>query len=250
MLNPIISKDIADYLDDIHFTFTDFQKATLIYNRKDLMRNDMLNKLWEIEQVTDDQNLKSQIKEQLKYEFLSKDYIEEIRIDENDSERFEYHFIYFPTYFRIGDPVQNVRTKKVSVLIYDMVDQKKLIENAARLKQPLMYFDSYYRGYTIENNGIWKLEWLDPTELEIYDDLNEDMESVNSSMQFRAMAIMAMSDFLTYQEKGRNTSLEEQKQLILKYTKLYSDSIYGIQTKVHDQIKQASSLDHIILDEI
>ena len=52
----------------MNFSFTDFQKATLIWNAPDKSRQAILDTLREVAERTQDDNTKKQIKERLKYE--------------------------------------------------------------------------------------------------------------------------------------------------------------------------------------
>lgn len=62
------SECMRKYYEEIGFTFTDFQKATLIWNAPERKRQEILEALSELAEVTDDERLKKQIDERLHYE--------------------------------------------------------------------------------------------------------------------------------------------------------------------------------------
>ena len=68
MINLIPSKDLRDYLKEINHTFTDFEKATLIFQNRFLNKDQKHEELKKISQTTSNQELKKQIQESLQYE--------------------------------------------------------------------------------------------------------------------------------------------------------------------------------------
>ena len=68
MINLIPSKDLRDYLKEINHTFTDFEKATLIFQNHFLNKDQKHEELKKISQTTSNQELKKQIQESLQYE--------------------------------------------------------------------------------------------------------------------------------------------------------------------------------------
>lgn len=68
MIKLVPSKQVQEYLDEIHFTFTDFEKATLIWNNHLTTKEEKLIVLKEMMNSTKDKVLKKQIYERLDYE--------------------------------------------------------------------------------------------------------------------------------------------------------------------------------------
>lgn len=68
MIKLIPSNQVQEYLDSIHFTFTDFEKATLIWNNDFASKEEKKMALKEIMDSTKDEVLKKQIAERLDYE--------------------------------------------------------------------------------------------------------------------------------------------------------------------------------------
>lgn len=68
MIKLIPSDQVQEYLDSIHFTFTDFEKATLIWNNDFASKEEKKMDLKEIMDSTKDEILKQQIHERLDYE--------------------------------------------------------------------------------------------------------------------------------------------------------------------------------------
>ena len=68
MIKLFPSKQVQEYLDEIHFTFTDFEKATLIWNNHLTTKEEKLIALKEMMNSTKDEMLKKQIYERLDYE--------------------------------------------------------------------------------------------------------------------------------------------------------------------------------------
>ena len=62
MIKLIPSKQVQEYLDEIHFTFTDFEKATLIWNNHLTTKEEKLIALKEMMNSTKDEMLKKQIR--------------------------------------------------------------------------------------------------------------------------------------------------------------------------------------------
>ncbi|MBR3834456.1 MAG: hypothetical protein IKJ73_09055 [Lachnospiraceae bacterium] len=70
MINLVPSKQVSEYLDDIGYKFTDFQRATLIWNAAECSRAEKLSALEDLSLTTEDPLLKQQIKERLRYELM------------------------------------------------------------------------------------------------------------------------------------------------------------------------------------
>lgn len=58
MIKLVPSKQVQEYLDEIHFTFTDFEKATLIWNNHLTTKEEKLIALKEMMNSTKDEMLK------------------------------------------------------------------------------------------------------------------------------------------------------------------------------------------------
>lgn len=61
MFDLVPSECMRKYYEEIGFTFTDFQKATLIWNAPGKKRQEILEALSELAEVTDEERLKKQI---------------------------------------------------------------------------------------------------------------------------------------------------------------------------------------------
>lgn len=59
MIKLVPSKQVQEYLDEIHFTFTDFEKATLIWNNHLTTKEEKLIALKEMMNSTKDEMLKN-----------------------------------------------------------------------------------------------------------------------------------------------------------------------------------------------
>ena len=68
MFELVPSECMRKYYEETGFTFTDFQKATLIWNAPERNRQGILDALGELAEETDDERLKKQIDERLHYE--------------------------------------------------------------------------------------------------------------------------------------------------------------------------------------
>lgn len=68
MIKLIPSNQVQEYLDSIHFTFSDFEKATLIWNNNLASKEEKKMALKEIMDLTKDEVLKKQIYGRLDYE--------------------------------------------------------------------------------------------------------------------------------------------------------------------------------------
>ena len=85
MIKLIPSNQVQEYLDSIHFTFSDFEKATLIWNNHFVSKEEKLIALKELMELTSDEILKQQIYERLDYE-------QKIYDDFMDDEIYGIHF--------------------------------------------------------------------------------------------------------------------------------------------------------------
>lgn len=68
MFELVPSQWMRAYFEEIGFVFTDFQKATLIWNAPGKLRQEILDALKELAEETQDENIRRQIKERLNYE--------------------------------------------------------------------------------------------------------------------------------------------------------------------------------------
>lgn len=65
MIDYIPSNSVKKYINDNNITFTDFEKAALIYNARNVTKEDVYAELAELMRETKDKNLKKQIAERL-----------------------------------------------------------------------------------------------------------------------------------------------------------------------------------------
>lgn len=65
MIDYIPSNSVKKYIKDNNITFTDFEKAALIYNARNVTKEDVYAELAELMRETKDKNLKKQIAERL-----------------------------------------------------------------------------------------------------------------------------------------------------------------------------------------
>ena len=68
MFELVQSQWMREYFEEIGFAFTDFQKATLIWNAPGRLRQEILDALEELSEETRDETLRRQINERLDYE--------------------------------------------------------------------------------------------------------------------------------------------------------------------------------------
>lgn len=68
MFELVQSQWMREYFEEIGFAFTDFQKATLIWNAPGRLRQEILDALEELSEGTRDETLRRQINERLDYE--------------------------------------------------------------------------------------------------------------------------------------------------------------------------------------
>lgn len=68
MFELVPSKYMRDFYKEIGFEFTDFQKATLIWNAPDRVRQEILDALKELAEATADTVVRQQILERICYE--------------------------------------------------------------------------------------------------------------------------------------------------------------------------------------
>lgn len=68
MFEIVPSQWMKKCFEEIGFAFTDFQKATLIWNASGRLRQEILDALEELSEETKDETLRRQINERLNYE--------------------------------------------------------------------------------------------------------------------------------------------------------------------------------------
>lgn len=107
MFELIPSKDTREFLEKIGHTFTDFEKATLIFNNRQATDEAKMQALRNLLTVTEDNRLAKQIKER----------IENMRGRiSNSEERFEECYISIPHPFRQGDIVHITSMEKFGIV--------------------------------------------------------------------------------------------------------------------------------------
>lgn len=299
MINLIPSKDLRDYLKEINHTFTDFEKATLIFQNRFLNKNQKHEELRKISQTTSNQELKKQIQESLQYEnqfykdffenneekyiytvqknhevfayfkycqealdfikyfdfnkiksleirkyqkqgFISEKEnryitavsinlngeIERIIHDQNAKENrwfntdyFEEHYVYIPSYFHKGDCVRNVRTNTFSILLEDDQDLLKFLDTAKKRGWKPHFVETTYKGYTLKD-GYWELSFLNLSELEL-----ARIPISSRKQRLLDRAYEAMSDYIHFKYVNRHRinedGLEVMERNILKTTRDY-----------------------------
>lgn len=320
----IPSKQISDYLKEKNVEFTDFEKATLIFNNKFLSKDTKHQKLKEIAQKTENQELKKQIQERLQFEeefyrlFLTNDnnqYMYTIEHDdhfygcfkniqealdhikqlslkiglhaymyvatnrftfrkntpiggvelnfqgeisticsnfltdyiEDCPERFEWHYVYIPTFFKIGECVRNIRTNEYAIVCTDDSDVRNLIKKANKRGWQLYFIETTCFGYILRD-GIWYLEFLDLTELEYDQPRNHQID------RHYIRAYEAMSDYVHYNEmkdKISKEDLDKMIDIVIKTTKEYAMANKTIlDSHCFNRVKNAEKLDDLIYDTI
>lgn len=65
MFELVPSKDMREHFEKVGFTFTDFQKATLIWNVPEKTLQERCDALRELAETTEDENTRTQILERL-----------------------------------------------------------------------------------------------------------------------------------------------------------------------------------------
>ena len=65
MIDYIPSNSVKKYIKDNNITLSDFEKAALIYNARNVTKEDVYAELAELMRETKDKNLKKQIAERL-----------------------------------------------------------------------------------------------------------------------------------------------------------------------------------------
>lgn len=100
MFELVPSQFMRDYFKEINFEFTDFQKATLIWNAPK-KRREILDALKELSEITSDKNVKKQILERIDYEnklfklFVSNKDFECVYVVEDEDEFFGSIFYFY-----------------------------------------------------------------------------------------------------------------------------------------------------------
>ena len=235
MLDIILSKDIRNLLNEIGYEFSDFEKATLIYNRKDITKNQKLKALKELHDSTNDQLLKQQIQERLECEKRNNnDLIQKL---EDDWDRFENHYVYIPTNFQVGECVRNMRTNEYSILKTCAQDIQSLLKKAHQNGWKLHYIETTLIGYTLKNDGMWNLEFLELTELE------RRVLSHIQDVKLR-QALESMHDWVIHGYQ------EDDTHRVMQTTQQYALSLLTQESNTLQRIQNAQDIDEVIRDMI
>lgn len=68
MFELVPSKYMREYFKKVGFEFSDFQKATLIWNAREKTREEILSALRELTETTEDAKTRKQVLERINYE--------------------------------------------------------------------------------------------------------------------------------------------------------------------------------------
>lgn len=127
MIDYINSTALQKYYEEIGFSFTDRQKATLIWAARQYKRREILDSLQELAAETSDTDLKRQIEERLAYEELKL-----ARMQENQENRFVYVVFdenyYARGFFRRFDAAYEYATQRWG--IHD-IEKQQIVEYCA-----------------------------------------------------------------------------------------------------------------------
>mgnify|MGYP007134821670 FL=1 len=102
MFELVPSACMRAYFEELHFEFTDFQKATLIWNAPNKSWKERLEALCELAETTEDANIRQQIHERMSFEqkkgetFLNYDSGRYMSADSFRPDRFEFAFMKIP----------------------------------------------------------------------------------------------------------------------------------------------------------
>lgn len=328
MINLIPSKDLRDYLKEINHTFTDFEKATLIFQNRFLNKDQKHEELKKISQTTSNQELKKQLQESLQYEnqfykdffenneekytytvqknhevfayfkycqealdfiesfdlnkiknleirkyqkqgFISEEEnrciaavcinlngeIERILCDGNAKENrwfntdcFEVHYVYIPSYFHKGDCVRNVRTNAFSILLEDDQDLLKFLDTAKKRGWKPHFVETTYKGYTLKD-GYWELSFLNLSELEL-----ARIPISSRKQRLLDRAYETMSDYIHFKYVNHHRisegDLEVMELNILKTTRDYFQFTLKKEDPNFQRVINTQELEDIIVDLI
>lgn len=181
MFELVPSKYMRDYFQKVGFTFTDFQKATLIWNMPEKLWRERLDALRELAESTDDARTRRQITERVEAEKKKKRLFEEnpdkwsnelseeedALIDEFRKDRFESQYIKIPYEMKTGWQVKDVTDGSFYVLdtgkeIWDN-DMKRVDQN------PKFYdfSDVQVVVFRLTESGVWSHEHINPMYLTV-----------------------------------------------------------------------------------
>lgn len=150
MFELVPSKDMRDYFKSVHFEFSDFEKATLIWNAPKKTRNERLEALKELADTTLDDVLKKQIIERLEYEekaynqFIDNSSSEYVYVIEDGTMCSCGFFAYYDVAYNFA-----CRTAKEDELSYDIC--KQLILKEDNVVVPNVWKVSSYLGVYLDD---------------------------------------------------------------------------------------------------
>lgn len=207
MLELIPSKYMREYFEEIGWEFTDFEKATLIWNAPSTNLFLKMKKLEQLVQETNDARLREQIFQRLELG-------NEEKIDAQ-SPRFETAFVRHPFPMQIGTQVKDVTTGKCGVLATDSEDWEKVLKEQERYKWEFEYGSMEVVVYELQETGQWIQNHINPLYLELA--LPEYSFTDEISRTFM-LAMDAFGDYLYHNHIGR----ENDGKLAQRYAQQYA----------------------------
>lgn len=195
MFEIVPSQWMKKCFEEIDFAFTDFQKATLIWNAPGRLRQEILDALEELSEDTRDETLRRQINERLNYE----------------KKTFE-TFIYNQS----GKYVYVVEDGSYYVLVEGEADWDRYLERIEEKNWYVDFSDIQMICYKLTESGIWSHEHINPLYLEVeFPTCIED----DPKRQALRYAMEALGDYLSHKSNGKEFCPD----LVLKYARKYAE---------------------------
>lgn len=179
--------------------------------------------------------------------------IERILYDQNAKENrwfntdcFEVHYVYIPSYFHRGDVVRNVRTNEFSILLEDDQDLQKFLDTAKKRGWKPHFVETTYKGYTLKD-GWWELSFLNLSELEL-----ARIPTSSRKQRLLDRAYEAMSDYIHFKYVNHHRisedDLEVMERNILKMTRGYFQYTLKKEDLNLQRVMNAQELEDIIVN--
>lgn len=200
MFELVPSACMRAYFEELHFEFTDFQKATLIWNAPNKSWKERLEALCELAETTEDANIRQQI--------------HDFRPD-----RFEFAFMKIPFDMQVGASVKNLATGRYYVLAQGKKEWDMYIQRIEANGWYVDYSDIQVIVYELTETGHWSHMHINPLYLDYEFPTYIEGDEVRNTLR-RAME--AFGDYLHYMDCGKTKYADDE--MVLRTAREYAET--------------------------
>ena len=226
MFELVPSACMRAYFKELHFEFTDFQKATLIWNAPNKSWKERLEALCELAETTEDANIRQQIHERMSFEqkkgeiFLNNDSGRYMSADSFRPDRFEFAFMKIPFDMQVGASVKDLATGRYYVLAQGKKEWDVYLQRIEANGWYVDYSDIQVIVYELTETGHWSHMHINPLYLDYEFPPYIEGDEVRNTLR-RAME--AFGDYLHYMDCGKPKYADDE--MVLRTAREYAETV-------------------------